>query len=120
MKLIQFFLLPGCILMCLQIINRIVGFPLLVQLHNHIAGLSSVLTRERQAARIQDCQVAPYIETRLMGVAEHGNLYLTVPRLIRQTLRPHRHAVKVSVSQKSPVISNGNLLFPLQIGKKKS
>ena len=107
----------------LQIIQREMGLPVPVDVHQHIGRAVSVLARLGKATGIQNDQVLVpvlfvHLVKRTVCVAVHDDIKSPGPRLLDQALRSQGHAVIVAVGQENPVTADHDILFPVQIGEK--
>ena len=89
-----------------------------VDLHDHKGRMAAVLPRIGKTSRIQHHQpVGTILQIGLMGMAEHDDIHLPRPGFFFNILRSQGNAVHMAVAQKRPVLSDGNLLLRLRVGK---
>src|SRR5699024_2909317 len=91
--------------------------PILVHLHQDVAGLSPLLPGVGDAPRVQGDQIRLHREGGHMGVAVHDDVSPPAPGLGLQPVLVHTYKVAVSMGDEDMVVPNKELLLPGQVGK---
>ena len=93
----------------LKILLGVMGFPRLIDIHDHVAWPPSFLPGIGQTSGIQDRDAVLRLQIRLVGVAEHRHLIAPGHSLPPELLHAQGHIVIMAVGDEHLIFSQGDL-----------